>query len=18
CTSGPFDDNGYPLFFDYW
>nr|MOW75334.1 immunoglobulin heavy chain junction region [Macaca mulatta]MOW75584.1 immunoglobulin heavy chain junction region [Macaca mulatta]MOW75692.1 immunoglobulin heavy chain junction region [Macaca mulatta]MOW76093.1 immunoglobulin heavy chain junction region [Macaca mulatta]MOW76745.1 immunoglobulin heavy chain junction region [Macaca mulatta] len=18
CTSGPFDDDGYPLFFDYW
>nr|MOW75069.1 immunoglobulin heavy chain junction region [Macaca mulatta]MOW75158.1 immunoglobulin heavy chain junction region [Macaca mulatta]MOW75257.1 immunoglobulin heavy chain junction region [Macaca mulatta]MOW75369.1 immunoglobulin heavy chain junction region [Macaca mulatta]MOW75487.1 immunoglobulin heavy chain junction region [Macaca mulatta] len=18
CTSGPFDDYGYPLFFDYW
>nr|MOW80214.1 immunoglobulin heavy chain junction region [Macaca mulatta]MOW85377.1 immunoglobulin heavy chain junction region [Macaca mulatta] len=18
CCSGPFDDYGYPLFFDYW
>nr|MOW75091.1 immunoglobulin heavy chain junction region [Macaca mulatta]MOW75209.1 immunoglobulin heavy chain junction region [Macaca mulatta]MOW75217.1 immunoglobulin heavy chain junction region [Macaca mulatta]MOW75363.1 immunoglobulin heavy chain junction region [Macaca mulatta]MOW75370.1 immunoglobulin heavy chain junction region [Macaca mulatta] len=18
CSSGPFDDYGYPLFFDYW
>nr|MOW79547.1 immunoglobulin heavy chain junction region [Macaca mulatta]MOW79677.1 immunoglobulin heavy chain junction region [Macaca mulatta]MOW83307.1 immunoglobulin heavy chain junction region [Macaca mulatta]MOW83763.1 immunoglobulin heavy chain junction region [Macaca mulatta] len=18
CSSGPFDDDGYPLFFDYW
>nr|MOW76443.1 immunoglobulin heavy chain junction region [Macaca mulatta] len=18
CASGPFDDYGYPLFFDYW
>nr|MOW76890.1 immunoglobulin heavy chain junction region [Macaca mulatta] len=18
CTGGPFDDYGYPLFFDYW
>nr|MOW78865.1 immunoglobulin heavy chain junction region [Macaca mulatta] len=18
CTSGPFDDYGYPLFFDHW
>nr|MOW75724.1 immunoglobulin heavy chain junction region [Macaca mulatta]MOW77637.1 immunoglobulin heavy chain junction region [Macaca mulatta]MOW81149.1 immunoglobulin heavy chain junction region [Macaca mulatta]MOW82364.1 immunoglobulin heavy chain junction region [Macaca mulatta]MOW82756.1 immunoglobulin heavy chain junction region [Macaca mulatta] len=18
CISGPFDDYGYPLFFDYW
>nr|MOW80532.1 immunoglobulin heavy chain junction region [Macaca mulatta] len=18
CASGPFDENGYPLYFDYW
>nr|MOW76257.1 immunoglobulin heavy chain junction region [Macaca mulatta]MOW76525.1 immunoglobulin heavy chain junction region [Macaca mulatta]MOW77740.1 immunoglobulin heavy chain junction region [Macaca mulatta]MOW78902.1 immunoglobulin heavy chain junction region [Macaca mulatta]MOW79775.1 immunoglobulin heavy chain junction region [Macaca mulatta] len=18
CSSGPFDDYGYPLYFDYW
>nr|MOW75399.1 immunoglobulin heavy chain junction region [Macaca mulatta]MOW75443.1 immunoglobulin heavy chain junction region [Macaca mulatta]MOW77177.1 immunoglobulin heavy chain junction region [Macaca mulatta]MOW77812.1 immunoglobulin heavy chain junction region [Macaca mulatta]MOW80031.1 immunoglobulin heavy chain junction region [Macaca mulatta] len=18
CVSGPFDEDGYPLFFDYW
>nr|MOW77638.1 immunoglobulin heavy chain junction region [Macaca mulatta]MOW83432.1 immunoglobulin heavy chain junction region [Macaca mulatta]MOW85084.1 immunoglobulin heavy chain junction region [Macaca mulatta] len=18
CVSGPFDENGYPLYFDYW
>nr|MOW83008.1 immunoglobulin heavy chain junction region [Macaca mulatta]MOW83745.1 immunoglobulin heavy chain junction region [Macaca mulatta] len=18
CASGPFDDDGYPLYFDYW